>query len=197
MPTIVVPFRGTNGKQRLAPLSDGARAALSLAMLADVLAACTVVGETLVVTSDEDGRRVAQELEALVVPDPGGGQGAAVAAGLREAGQRRVLVVNGDVPCAVPEDIRALDSATPAEGLAFVAARDGTTNALGLSHGRLFAPLYGEGSAERFRQHAQTNGVAATPAAIPNLADDVDALEDLERVELRVGPRTLAVLVAR
>jgi 2-phospho-L-lactate guanylyltransferase (CobY/MobA/RfbA family) len=38
MPTIVVPFRGTNGKQRLAPLADGARAALSLAMLADVLA---------------------------------------------------------------------------------------------------------------------------------------------------------------
>jgi 2-phospho-L-lactate guanylyltransferase (CobY/MobA/RfbA family) len=97
----------------------------------------------------------------------------------------------------VPEDIRSLDAATPDEGLAYVAARDGTTNALGLSHADLFAPLYGERSAERFRLHAQTQRVEATPVSIPNLADDVDALEDLERVELRVGPRTLAFLTGR
>jgi hypothetical protein len=30
------------------------------------------------------------------------------------------------------------------------------------------------------------------PAGIPNLAGDVDSLEDLERVEFRIGPRTLA-----
>jgi 2-phospho-L-lactate guanylyltransferase len=197
MPTIVVPFRGTNGKQRLGPLPDGTRAALSLAMLADVLAACTVVGETYVVTSDKEGARVGREFEALVVPDPGGGQGAAVAAALRHAGGERTLVVNGDLPCTVPEDLRSLDFMTPKEGLAYVAARDGTTNALGLSHAYLFAPLYGERSAERFRLHAQAQGVDATAASIPNLADDVDALEDLERVELRVGPRTLAVLTAR
>jgi 2-phospho-L-lactate guanylyltransferase len=197
MPTIVVPFRGTNGKRRLGPLPDGTRAALSLAMLGDVLAACTVVGETLVVTSDEEGARVARELEALVVPDPGAGQGAAVAAGLRAGGVRRTLVVNGDLPCVVPQDIRSLDAATPDAGLAYVAARDGTTNALGLSHPDLFAPLYGEGSAERFRRHAETNGIVVAHAAIPNLAADVDALEDLERIHLRIGPRTLAVFTAR
>jgi 2-phospho-L-lactate guanylyltransferase len=197
MPTIVVPFRGTNGKQRLAPLADGARAALSLAMLADVLAACTVVGETYVVTSDEDGARVARELEAVVLSDPGGGQGSAVAAALEPARDRRTLVVNGDLPCVVPEDIRALDRATPDQGLSYVSARDGTTNALGLSRADLFAPLYGDGSAARFRLHARTQGVAVTSASIPNLADDVDALEDLERVQLRVGPRTLAVLTSR
>jgi 2-phospho-L-lactate/phosphoenolpyruvate guanylyltransferase len=194
MPTIVVPFRGTNGKQRLAPLSDEARAALSLAMLADVLTACTVVGETLVVTSDEEGARVARELEALVVPDPGGGQGAAVAAALARARDRRALVVNGDLPCVVPDDIRVLDRATPDDGIAYVAARDGTTNALGLSRGRLFAPLYGHGSAARFRSDARERGFSATPAAIANLVDDVDALEDLDRVQRRVGPRTRAVL---
>jgi 2-phospho-L-lactate/phosphoenolpyruvate guanylyltransferase len=197
MPTIVVPFRGTYGKQRLAPLTDGARAALSLAMLADVLAACTVVGETYVVTSDEDGARVARELEAIVVSDPGGGQGSAVAAALERAGGGRALVVNGDLPCVVPEDIRALDRATPEDGLSYVAARDGTTNALGLSRAGLFAPLYGKGSAARFRAHAKTHGLTATAAAIPNLAADVDALEDLERVQLHVGPRTLAVLTSR
>jgi 2-phospho-L-lactate guanylyltransferase len=197
MPTIVVPFRGTNGKQRLAPLTNGARAALSLAMLADVLAACTVVGETYVVTSDEDGARVARELEAIVVPDPGGGQGSAVAAALEHAGDGRTLVVNGDLPCVVPEDIRALDRATPEDGLSYVSARDGTTNALGLSRAGLFAPLYGEGSAARFRAHARTHGLTATAAAIPNMTEDVDALEDLERMQLHVGPRTLAVLTSR
>jgi 2-phospho-L-lactate guanylyltransferase len=194
MPTIVVPFSGTNGKQRLAPLSDEARAALSLAMLADVLAACTVVGETLVVTSDEEGARVARELEVVVVPDPGGGQGAAVATALALARDRRALVVNGDLPCVLPDDIRVLDRATPEEGISYVAARDGTTNALGLSRAQLFAPLYGQGSAARFRSDARERGFSANSATIANLVDDVDAPEDLDRVQLRVGPRTRAVL---
>jgi len=197
MPSIVVPFRGATGKQRLGPLPEGARAALSLAMLADVLAACTVVGETYVVTADEDGERVARELEAVVVCDPGSGQGAAVAAALRKVGEHRTLVVNADVPCVLPSDVRALEAATPERGIAYVTAADGTTNALGLSHRDLFAPLYGAGSADRFRAYARARGVAAAPAAIPNLRDDVDALEDLERLELRTGPRTLALLALR
>jgi hypothetical protein len=40
--------------------------------------------------------------------------------------------------------------------------------------------------------HAHTIGADVVPAAIPNLADDVDSMADLERLELRVGPRTLA-----
>jgi len=192
MAAIVVPFRGAGGKQRLGPLPDGARAALSLAMLADVLAACSVVGETYVVTADEDGARVARELDATLVDDPGDGQGAAVAAGLAAAGDRRVLVVNADVPCVVPHDLRTLEAATNEIPSSGVAARDGTTNALGLSSPSLFAPLFGDGSAERFREHAHELGVDVVPAVIPNLCDDVDSLEDLERLELRVGPRTLA-----
>jgi 2-phospho-L-lactate guanylyltransferase len=192
MAAIVVPYRGASGKRRLGPLSDGARTALSLAMLADVLAACTVVGETVVVTSDEDGARVATDFEALVERDPDEGQGAAVAAGLRRLRKGRTLVVNADLPCVIPEDLRTLEAATPERGLAFVAARDGTTNALGLSEPSVFAPLYGPGSAQRFRAHAETLGLESVPASIPNLANDVDSLEDLERVELRVGPRTLA-----
>jgi len=192
MPAIVVPFRGAAGKQRLSPLPDGARAVLSLAMLADVLAACTVVGETVLVTSDEDGARVGREFEARLVDDPGSGQGAAVATALREVRNGSTLVVNADVPCATPADLRALAAATPEDGLAYVAARDGTTNALGLAAATLFAPLYGPGSAERFRVHAHALCVPAVPASIPNLAEDVDSLEDLERLEMRVGPRTLA-----
>jgi 2-phospho-L-lactate guanylyltransferase len=193
MAAIVVPFRGAEGKQRLGRLPDAERQALALAMLADVLAACRPVGDTTVVTSDELAGRLAEDHEAAVVSDPGSGQGAAVSAALRRL-EGPVLVVNADVPCVVPRDLRSLEAATPPDGLAYVAARDGTTNALGLSSPTHFAPLYGPGSAERFRMHAHTIGVAVVPAAIPNLADDVDSVEDLERLELRVGPRTLAEL---
>jgi 2-phospho-L-lactate guanylyltransferase len=191
MAAIVVPFSGASGKQRLKPLPAEARAKLALAMLADVLAACKHVGPTRVVTADERGEVVAMDHEAEIVEDPGEGQASAVAAALRDV-EGRVLVVNADLPCVVPRDLRTLEAATPDEGLAYVAARDGTTNALGLSSPSLFAPLYGAESAERFRLHAQSLGVSAMPATIPNLADDVDSLDDLSRLKLRVGPRTLA-----
>jgi 2-phospho-L-lactate guanylyltransferase len=191
MAAIVVPFRGADGKQRLGSLPDDERRALALAMLADVLAACRGVGTTAVVTADEEAARIAGDHEAQVVGDPGSGQSAAVEAGLRGV-VGPVLVVNADVPCVLPQDLRSLEAATPEHGLAYVAASDGTTNALGLSAATLFAPLYGPGSAERFRLHAHTMGAEVVPAAIPNLADDVDSIADLERLELRVGPRTLA-----
>jgi 2-phospho-L-lactate/phosphoenolpyruvate guanylyltransferase len=191
MAAIVVPFRGAGGKQRLGPLTDDEREALALAMLGDVLGACAKVGETVVVTPDDEAARVADEYDARVIGDPGRGQGAAVAAALCDlAGP--VLVVNADVPCVRPDDLRRLSAATPVNGLALVAARDGTTNALGLSEPSLFAPLYGPGSAERFRAHGERLGVDVVPAEIPNLADDVDSIDDLRRLERRVGPRTLS-----
>ena len=191
MAAIVVPFRGAGGKQRLGPLADDEREALALAMLEDVLAACRSVGETVVVTSDDDAARAADEHDARVVDDPGNGQGAAVAAGLRVV-VGPVLVVNADVPCVVPSDLQRLAEATPDNGFALVAARDGTTNALGLSESSLFAPLYGPGSAERFRLHGERLGVDVVAAEIPNLADDVDSIDDLRRLERRVGPRTMS-----
>ena len=187
MVAIVVPFRGANGKQRLAPLAEDDRARLALAMLEDVLDACARVGDPIVVTSDERAAAVAREHGAAVVEDPGGGQAAAVASALGGL-EGRVLVVNADLPCARADDLRALESAIPPDGLAFVAARDGTTNALGLSEPAVFAPLYGPGSAARFARHARE----AIPVPNRNLADDVDSLADLERLDGRVGPRTHA-----
>lgn len=190
MTTVVVPYAGSNGKTRIeAPRHM--RHELSAAMLADVLAAATAIGSVLVVAVDEEGRALAREAGARAMVDPGGGQGPAVAAAL--AGVRgRALVVNADLPCAVSADLRALEQATPDRGLALVEAPDGTTNALGLSDGGLFRPLYGAGSASRF--HAL--GVATLSVAVPNLADDVDTMADLERLSARCGPRTQAVLAS-
>jgi len=172
MATIVVPFRRGAGKQRLAPLPEGTRAALAQAMLDDVVAVCEEVGTT-------------------VIADHAGGQGRAVEDALAELADGPVAIVNADVPCVTPRDVLALLGAVPPGGLALVAAADGTTNALALSGPRLFAPRYGPGSADRFTALAESRVVE-----IPNLRDDVDTVDDLERLEERLGPRTRAVLAS-
>jgi 2-phospho-L-lactate guanylyltransferase len=193
MTQIVVPFRGESGKQRLdAP--DAVRMSLALAMLGDVLTACVATGRTLVVTGDDAARALAEELGAEPVDDPGGGQGAAVAAGLERVANGAVIVVNADLPCVVPHDLRTLAGMAELDAVGLAEAEDGTTNAFVLPRASLFAPLYGEGSANRFRKHFDAQGVDAIAAVIPNLCDDVDTMEDLRRVGLRAGPRTQAAL---
>jgi 2-phospho-L-lactate guanylyltransferase (CobY/MobA/RfbA family) len=165
MALVVVPFRRRDGKSRL-----GLGPEIAQAMLEDVLAAASAVGP-------------------VVVADADGGQGAAVALELERHPDGAVLVVNADLPCATARDLLALLGSVPPDGIAIVEARDGTTNALALSSTRLFADLYGPGSAERFRVHA-----ACATVAIPNLVDDVDTVADLERVSGRVGPHTADLL---
>jgi 2-phospho-L-lactate guanylyltransferase len=177
VPTIVVPYRG-DSKSRL-PATI--RAAAAVAMLGDVVAAALEVGRVLVVTDDPSVVPPGAEH----VPDPGEGLGAAVAAGLARADDH-ALVVNADLPCASASAIARLAAA----GLALVEAEDGTTNALSLPDSSAFEPLYGPGSAERFRTHAPFATVA-----IAELAADVDSGADLERLVLPVGPRTAALLV--
>ena len=193
MPTIVVPYRGRSGKQRVEAPAE-VRSALALAMLGDVLAACVATGRTLVVSADESAHALSDELGAEVVDDPGGGQGAAVVAALERVDDGQVLVVNADLPCVVPHDLRTLAGIAELGAIGLVEAADGTTNALALPRASLFAPLYGSGSAGRFRAHAAAHGVPAIAAAIPSLADDVDTLEDVKRIGLRAGPRTQAAL---
>ena len=171
MAAVVVPFRGPDAKSRL-----GSHAAdLAAAMLADVLEAAEAVGPTTVARA-------------------AGGQGSAVAAELAQLPDAPVLIVNADLPCTTPRDLLALLGSAPTDGIALVEARDGTTNALAVSSPRQFAALYGPGSASRFTEHARRLGIDCATVAIPNLVDDVDTLDDLLRLEGRVGRHTTAAL---
>jgi 2-phospho-L-lactate guanylyltransferase len=191
--TVVIPFAGVEGKTRL-HASRRLRRELSLAMLGDVVAAASGVGAARVVTSDAEGAALANEAGAGVVDDPGGGQGSAVQAGLMGLGPGAILIVNADLPCVVPDDLLAFLAETPSGGAALVEARDGTTNALSLPAPDVFLPLYGRDSAARFRQHMESLGLQLISAALPNLADDVDTLVDLQRLHPRLGPRSQACL---
>ena len=172
----MIPYRG-DAKRRL---PSTLRAAVALAMLGDVVDAALGVGRVLVVTDDP----TVVPSDAEVVSDPGDGLGAAVAAGLARVGGH-ALVVNADLPGATSEALRRLADA----GLALVEAPDGTTNALSLPDPSVFAPLYGPGSAERFRAHAPFATVS-----IRELEADVDSDADLERLSAHLGPRTRALL---
>jgi 2-phospho-L-lactate/phosphoenolpyruvate guanylyltransferase len=191
--TVVIPFAGVEGKTRL-HASRRLRRELSLAMLGDVIGAASSTGTVRVVTSDSEGAALASEAGAGVLDDPGGGQGPAVQAALEGVAPGAILIVNADVPCVVPDDLRALLAATPAGGVALVEALDGTTNALSIPAPEVFSPLYGRDSAARFRAHVESLGLQPVSAAVPNLADDVDTLEDLQRLHLRLGPRSQACL---
>jgi 2-phospho-L-lactate guanylyltransferase len=190
MPTVVVPFRGTEGKGRLRQLPQEARAALGQAMLADVLAACRAIGAVYVVTPDH-----LTEPGATVVHDEGAGQAVAVKSGLSAAVAAGAgppyLIVNADLPCVTARDLLALAGSIPDQGLALAAAADGTTNALALASAELFAPLYGPGSAARFAALAPSRMLD-----VPNLIDDVDTLDDLRRLRPRVGARTRNALAS-
>src|SRR2546423_3134510 len=112
MATILVPFKGAEGKRRLARATPEARVALGLAMLADVLAAAVAVAPTTVVTNDEAAWRVAAELEVDVLAVVPRGQGPAVEAALRRLEHvGPVLVGNAHLPCGPPDHLRALPQA--------------------------------------------------------------------------------------
>ncbi len=173
---VVIPYRG-DAKRRV---SSRLRAAVAVAMLGDVVEAALAVGRVVVVTDDPSVVPAGAE----VVADPGQGLGAAVLAAL-ELVDGHALVVNADLPAATPDALRRLEGA----GLALVEAPDGSTNALSLPDPSVFAPLHGPGSAERFRVHAPFATIS-----IPELETDVDSDADLERIALRVGRRTRALL---
>ena len=169
-PSRFAPAARAGCRRRSAPRS-------ALAMLGDVVEAAARRRPNVAGRDRRCGRppRRSRARRAEVVDDPGGGQGAAVAAAL------------ADVDGALPRRERR-SSARPAVGSR--RARRATAPRPGrgrrgrrrdderarVAAAEVFQPLYGPGSAAQFRAHAVALELPFEDLALPNLVDDVDTL---------------------
>jgi 2-phospho-L-lactate guanylyltransferase len=207
---VVVPMKALAiAKQRLAPdVPPPLRRALAVAMLEDVLAA---LGNTpgidgvLVATSDPDVAAIARRHGALPVPDEAdaGLNAAVAAAGRRLAREGRehggaMLVLPGDVPGVLPEEIAAIIAAHRAGHDAIVVpAHDGRgTNALLVAPPDAIAFAYGEDSFAAHCAAARDAGLSPLVLRLPGIALDCDHPEDLARFARRPGDTATRRLLA-
>ena len=203
---VVVPVKDlANAKQRLIPLLSAAeRHDLASAMLEDVLEilARTRLGPVLVVTRDREVESLALKHGAeLLREDVNRGHTEAVAYAQREAaarGVKRFLTIPGDVPCATPDELAALD-ASLGEGpaVAFVPSLSGYgTNAVLLTPPDCMALKFGEPSFQNHVVAARAAGLKPVVLRLPGIGLDIDEPEDLTLL-LGRGPATRSAALLR
>ena len=206
---LVLPVKEVSlAKSRLAPTAPLSRPDLARAVARDTLeAVCAALdpAQLVVVTSDEQARRAAEDRGAHVVPDPGRGLNAAITAGWRADVHRDEArpdgdgpshgwaALLGDLPAVRPADLREALAACAAYPSAVVPDAEGTGTVLLTGTVGEPLPLFGPGSAER---HAAA-GAVRLELDLPRLRQDVDTWADLETaLELGVGRHTAAALAA-
>ncbi len=212
MRAALIPMKElAQAKMRLAGELDAAqRAELALAMLTDVLAACTESGcfdVISVISNDSEVFWHVRERGAKPLAEP------ATLSGLNESltfGQRylarriavdELVVLPADIPLARAEDIRAVvDALGTGAGprAVLVRSRDNGTNALAMRPPEGVSMHYGRDSADAHRAAAEAAGIEVIEIENDRLAYDIDAPEDLaELPALAVGAATRGWLEAR
>jgi 2-phospho-L-lactate guanylyltransferase len=192
------------GKSRLqGVLERHALERLTLAMLADLLEALRAapeVNRVIVLTPDPAVAAAARAAGAEALErDDGGLNPALLRAGaeLAASGVQRLLVVLGDVPGALPDEIGALFHALTGlggRGVVLAPSRDGGTAALLRAPHDAIPPRFGEDSARAHRDLARALGVPFAEVALPSLALDVDRPEDLLSLSGPGATRTRALV---
>jgi 2-phospho-L-lactate guanylyltransferase len=195
VPAPLVPVKAlAEAKGRLAPaLNPIERRLLVIAMLEDVVAALQAVPELerpAVISPDREIWRRADAMGCRVIEEqPGAGdlnRSLLGAAASLDAGAG-LLVVAADLPLATPEAIARVLAAAAGAPVVVVPSRDGAgTNALAWRDAASFQPGFGPASASRH---------LAAPGAVrhrePDLAADVDTVEDLRSVAGLLDPRSV------
>jgi 2-phospho-L-lactate guanylyltransferase len=197
--TAIVPVkRFAAAKQRLVEaIGPPARAALTKAMLADVLAAITAADlvERVIVVSGEGraekialhhAQRVKTPIEVLRDPADSGHSEAATLGIIRAKalGAEAAALLPGDCPLLDSAELDAALERLGPDAVAVVPDRHGTgTNALLLSPPDAIAPGFGPDSHERHAERARRRGLAVTTDALDSLALDLDTPDDLAALE--------------
>ncbi|MBZ9810981.1 MULTISPECIES: 2-phospho-L-lactate guanylyltransferase [unclassified Mesorhizobium] len=192
-------------KSRLgALLSAAERNVLAQAMLKDVMEALWQahgLNGVLVVTSDPEAQSIARSFGAKVLNDPlDTGTNTAVELGLRylaKAGASRALVVPGDIPFIVADEIEAALFAMDWNPVVLAPARrDGGTNLLGLRGPDVITPAFGPDSFARHLAAAKLLGLEPAILQLSGASNDIDVPGDLMTGKLAGGParRTRALL---
>ncbi|HWC32202.1 MAG TPA: 2-phospho-L-lactate guanylyltransferase [Actinomycetota bacterium] len=196
MRIIAVPVKSLErAKGRLIPvLSPLERAALTLAMLEDVLDACVDIPgwHTWVVSPDEAVLEVAARRRTRAVPERDPGLNAAVRQVEEDAaGADALAVVLGDLPLlhtdALARVLRTLGAvvAAPSDS-------DGGTNVLLRRPTAVIAPRFGTDSFRKHQDAAETRGLPFAAVRDPALAFDLDRPDDV-RTLLARGRRSRTV----
>jgi 2-phospho-L-lactate/phosphoenolpyruvate guanylyltransferase len=184
--TVIVPVKpAAIGKSRLG-LGPALARAIALDTIDAVLAADRV-GRVLVVTADRS-LETAAEIVAERTPR---GLSAAIASGLRAAGDGPRAVLLGDLPALRPADLDEALHRAAAVPSAFVADREGTgTTLVTAAEGIELRQAFGPDSAARHRHLALAELVLPAGSTVPL---DVDTREQLAATP-GLGARTAAVL---
>jgi 2-phospho-L-lactate guanylyltransferase len=197
MRVIAVPIKSlSRAKSRLTPLlSPLERAALTLAMLEDVLDATLAMPswETWVISPDEAVLEIAARRKAEPLTEEKPTLASAVRQVEEEAKERgadSLAVLLGDTPLvsaeALQEAVRTLGSVVLARS-----SHGGGTNLLLRRPPRAIAARFGPSSFDRHMQGAAARGIPTAVVERPELAFDLDVPEDVATVlELGRGTRT-------
>jgi 2-phospho-L-lactate guanylyltransferase len=200
MRVIAVPVKSLDrAKGRLAAvLRPLERAALTLAMLEDVLDACLEVPgwQTWVISPDQAVLEVSARRRARPIPEEEPGLLAAVHQVEEAAGGADALaVVLGDLPLLTTD---ALSSVLQTLGPAVAApsASDAGTNVLLRRPPGVIPARFGTDSFRKHREVAELRGIPFAVVRNPELAFDLDRAEDIPAlVESRMPSRTRSACI--
>lgn len=186
---VVIPVKPfAFAKQRLSSvLTDAERAQLARIMLRDLLTtlgSCRRLAGILLVSQEVTVRALAHEFGVEVLDEETRGLSRAVAqAGshLAARGERRMLMLPGDVPLATSTEIDTIVQHHQGDRLmTIVADREGFgTNALAVSPPALMEFHFGRESFQAHCLAAEAVGAKVQSLALPGLAFDIDTPDDL------------------
>ena len=203
----IVPVKPlASSKSRLSHiLRPKDRIRLVIAMLSDVLnALCKsdFIEASLVISSDEEVKRIASDFRAqfLYEPKPGG-LNVAIRKAIGEClklGAEGVLIIHADVPLVHEDDLRAISRGLDEHEVVIAPSLDlDGTNALALTPPNVMPVSYGPGSFYRHLELALERNLSTLVYFSRSLALDVDRLRDVVLLSMSEDEERASVLLAK